>query len=137
MSIIVATPLVQYENPNAVQSLNAKLEDHFRKFNGSGGQQGIELLLVVTPSPTSQIYAPVKRYCDSIAGVASQCVTEGNLSKIHISQGGAKQFALNVLMKINSKLGGVNVSLKQLPAPLQNGTVCDSIPYLTLGLLWC
>lgn len=127
MRITATRPLVVYENPNTSETINARLDSHFRQFKAyppvkvhKPEENNIELLLVVTPSATSEIYAPVKRYCDSIAGVASQCIARANLDKPHDK---LRQLALNLLMKINSKLGGVNVSLRELPPSLRSGTV--------------
>jgi hypothetical protein len=78
----------------------------------------LDLLLVVTPAKPSQQYTPVKRYCDCV-GIASQCVAKFNVKR----KSGDKGFACNMLMKINSKLGGVNVTLRELPPWLRNGTV--------------
>jgi len=81
--------------------------------------QSLDLLMVIVPSKTSNIYVPVKRYCDCVAGIASQCL---DLSKVQL-KGTDRVFASNVLMKINSKLGGVNVSLREMPQTLKTGTV--------------
>jgi hypothetical protein len=79
----------------------------------------VDLLMVVTPGKSSVVYAPIKRYCDSVAGLASQCITKSNVT----NKGASRAFAINMLMKINSKLGGVNVSLRDLPPALKTGTV--------------
>jgi hypothetical protein len=79
----------------------------------------VDFVLVVTPAKLSQIYAPIKRYFDCVAGLASQCIAKINVES-KCSNGA---FAFNMLMKINSKLGGVNVSLKELPMALRSGTV--------------
>src|SRR5438876_352330 len=71
-------------------------------FNRRGN---IELLVIVTPARTSVVYAPIKRYCDTVAGIASQCVVKFNVRRKSQDRG----FAFNMLMKINSKLGGINV----------------------------
>jgi hypothetical protein len=86
----------------------------------------VDLLMVVTPGKSSVVYAPIKRYCDSVAGLASQCITSSNVQ----NRGGNRAFAINMLMKINSKLGGVNVSLRNLPLSLKSGTVCFFIYYI-------
>jgi eukaryotic translation initiation factor 2C len=79
----------------------------------------IELLLFVTPSRTSIVYSPIKRYCDTVAGIASQCLVKFNVKRKSQDRG----FAFNMLMKINSKLGGVNVTLREMPQVVKTGTV--------------
>lgn len=85
-----------------------------------GNKGPLELLLVITPAKSCQVYAPIKRYCDCVAGIVSQCVASINVKTKSRDRG----FAFNMLMKINSKLGGVNVSIKPMPEVLKPGTVC-------------
>lgn len=84
-------------------------------------QGPIELLLVLTPgkNKTWEGYNVIKRYCDCVAGIASQFVLASNVE----NKNADRQFAANLLMKINSKLGGVNVSIKEMPPVLKTGTV--------------
>lgn len=99
-------------------------------FNSRGGK--INLLVVITPAKSCQQYAPIKRYCDTVAGIASQCVVKFNVRR----KTQDRAFACNLLMKINAKLGGVNVSLRELPPMLKTGTVCPPSFALTVGLPW-
>jgi Piwi domain len=84
-------------------------------------QGPIELLMVITPGKNKswEGYTAIKRYCDCVAGIASQCVLAENVER----KNGDRGFAANLLMKINSKLGGVNVSIKEMPPVLKTGTV--------------
>jgi len=87
------------------------------KFNQRGR---IELLLVITSGNSSgKLYGPVKRCCDE-EGYASQCVASTNACG---RKGQTPDYAVNVLMKINAKLGGVNVSLIEVPPVLKVPTV--------------
>ena len=79
----------------------------------------IDLLMVVSPAKTSQMYVYVKRYYDTVAGIASQCINKQNVKRMAQDRG----FAFNILMKMNSKLGRINVSLRDFPPSLNNGTV--------------
>lgn len=89
---------------------------------GPGGQIG--LLIVIVPSKTSFLYTPFKRFCD-VSGVPSQCLIRPNVQR----KGEDKGFATNVLMKINSKLGGVNVSLRGLEPYLRPATGVVRTPF--------
>lgn len=119
MRFMQRDPLKQYADPGwshdeIVKRLHG---EHMPLFNR---RAKIDLLVVVTPAKSSPQYAPIKRYCDTVAGIASQCVVKSNVRRKYQD----RSFAFNLLMKINSKLGGVNVSLRDLPPMLKNGTVC-------------
>jgi hypothetical protein len=118
MRIVERKPEIAFTDLNmTAEVLKKRLHDtQLRSFSRKGP---IELLFVVTPATSSQVYAPIKRYCDCVAGIASQCVA---LSSIK-NNGRNRNFATNILMKINSKLGGVNVSIKEMPQILKPGTV--------------
>jgi hypothetical protein len=92
------------------------LNDHLKKLQTKGP---IDFLLVITPSKTSNLYGPVKCWCDR-SGFVSQCV-DGR--KALGTAGGQMSYAMNVLMKINAKLGGVNVALHNVPNVLKTPTV--------------
>lgn len=114
-------PLRRSGNPNwDADEVTRRLRDEVLP---ALGRAPIDLLMVITPSTaaskTSSVYAPIKRYCDCVAGIASQCVTLSNVESKHSN----RAFAANLLMKINSKLGGINVSLREMPLALKTGTV--------------
>lgn len=124
-------PLKQYADMNwSPDELTKRLQqDIMPGYNRRGN---IELLLVITPSKTSLVYAPIKRYCDSVAGIASQCIVKFNIKRKSQDRG----FAFNMLMKINSKLGGINVTLREMPQIVKSGTVYSHLKnFLTAGLL--
>lgn len=111
-------PLKQHADMNwSPDELTRRLQqDIMPAFNRRGN---IELLLVITPSKSSIVYAPIKRYCDTVAGIASQCIVKFNIKRKSQDQG----FVFNMLMKINSKLGGINVTLREMPPVIKIGTV--------------
>jgi hypothetical protein len=90
-----------------------------------------DLVFAVTPGGRDTIYATVKRLCDSVYGVPSQCVTGRNLGK-HTLAPDTRQpqwrydLLSNLVLKINVKSGGLNFS-----------THCESVleeaPTLILG----
>jgi hypothetical protein len=134
MTIVNREPMKQFADLNwTADEITRRLQqDIMPAFHRRGN---IELLMVVSPAKTSQMYVPVKRYCDTVAGIASQVINKFNVRRKAQDRG----FAFNMLMKINSKLGGVNVSLRDLPPALKNGTVNppSELYCLTIsGLSW-
>ena len=108
-------------NPNSIrQTLNDHLDNWYQKFRGPGRR--IELLMFITPGNQSRWeYAPVKRYCDA-KGIVSQGITAENITK----NSSDRRFALNILMKINAKLGGVNITLNSMPKVMERTVSCTS-----------
>ena len=120
MHISQRNPMKQYVDANwTADEVTRRLETEIMPaFNRRGN---IELLVIVTPARTSVVYVPIKRYCDTVAGIASQCVVKFNVRRKSQDRG----FVFNMLMKINSKLGGINVTLQEMPAMVKGGTVCS------------
>ena len=116
---MASTPNIHYSDNNlGHDEIVRRLQAEFMpSFNRNGN---IELLLFVIPQKgDSPVYHPVKQYCHSIGGIASQCVTCNNVR----TKGTNAAFATNLLLKINSKLGGVNVILKDMPGFIKKTTV--------------
>ncbi|ODQ54664.1 Piwi-domain-containing protein [Saitoella complicata NRRL Y-17804] len=67
------------------------------------------LLIFVVPSPGQEVYLAIKHVCDLKFGVASQVVVMKHVQRP------SDQYCANLLMKINVKLGGVNVVLSPDP----------------------
>ncbi|KAF9464018.1 argonaute-like protein [Collybia nuda] len=96
------TPYVKYENGQG---------DIFKHFRDAGNEirttkgEIPNLMFVVLPEHGGEIYTKVKHFGDIKAGVATQCLksTKCNRAK--------EQYWANVLLKVNVKLGGVNVIL--------------------------
>lgn len=63
-------------------------------------QKDPQLLVVVVPDKNSFTYLRIKKSCDCRWGVPSQVLQSGHVTKSN------PQYVSNVLMKINSKLGG-------------------------------
>lgn len=121
MTIVNRDPMKQFADMNwsGDEIIRRLQQDIMPAFNRRGT---IELLFVVSPAKSSQMYIPVKRYCDTVAGIASQCTNKFNVRR----KAQDRSFAFNMLMKINSKLGGVNVSIREMPLALKTGTVIMS-----------
>ena len=79
-------------------------------FNNAGNKAGArpQMMLVILPAKSSELYQRVKKNCDCRFGVMSQCV-----QSVHVAKN-APQYASNVLMKFNCKLGGTTCTLKSV-----------------------
>ncbi|KXZ43782.1 hypothetical protein GPECTOR_80g142 [Gonium pectorale] len=99
-------------------------------------KRAAQLLLVILPDKLTEEYKEIKRVSDIELGIPSQVVA-GTKAKIGYRtqgrKGGGPQYCANVAMKINSKLGGVNVTLsnglKYLPVLGGAGAV----PFIVMG----
>ncbi|GLC53161.1 Protein argonaute-3 [Pleodorina starrii] len=94
-----------------------------------------QLLLVVLPEKLVDEYKEIKRVSDIELGIPSQVIA-GSKAKVGTrpgSKGGGPQYCANVAMKINNKLGGVNVTLsgglKYLPVLGGQGAT----PFMIMG----
>lgn len=83
-------------------------------FNAAGEavQSRPDLLIFVLLSRGTDAYNHIKCICDTVLGIASQCV----LSK-HVETA-KPQYCANLSLKVNSKLGGSNVFLDPRSNPL-------------------
>ncbi|PNW83955.1 hypothetical protein CHLRE_04g214250v5 [Chlamydomonas reinhardtii] len=93
-----------------------------------------QLVLVVLPVKPSDEYREVKRVSDIELGIPSQVVVGGKARVGYREQrGGGPQYCANVAMKINNKLGGVNVQLSGglRYMPVLGGA--GSVPFMVLG----
>lgn len=75
---------------------------------GNAANMRPQMLLVVVPNRSADVYNRVKKNCDCRFGVMSQCVQAANVVK------NAPQYCSNVLMKFNCKLGGTTSALKSV-----------------------
>lgn len=101
-------PPIIFGDPNRdniqtrLQQAAEKADQHFRR--------KAQILIVVLPDNGTALYQEIKRASDSTLGIPTQCLVGGKAG-IGDQRGPKKQYLANVAMKINSKLGGVNVSL--------------------------
>ncbi|KAJ3183568.1 hypothetical protein HDU85_001997 [Gaertneriomyces sp. JEL0708] len=78
---------------------------------GNASNRKPQLLLIILPNTGVSLYAEIKRIGDTIIGIATQCIQSRHVFAAK------KQYCANVCLKINVKLGGMNVYLgnQQLP----------------------
>ncbi|CAI2189473.1 4647_t:CDS:2 [Funneliformis geosporum] len=86
---------------------------------GNTSKSHPQLILCILPNAGVPLYAEIKRVCDTIIGVATQCVQ----SKVVFQA--KKQHCANLCLKINVKLGGMNsfIEPSQIPFVSQRPTI--------------
>ncbi|XP_036143314.1 protein argonaute-2 [Monomorium pharaonis] len=76
--------------------------------------KNLKLIIVIIPNRTDITYGNVKKITEMEVGVLTQCVKIGTVERVNHST------AKNILLKINSKLNGVNHTLNIMPMCLQS-----------------
>jgi Piwi domain len=101
-------PVVLYGNFNAPQqAVHRSCDELYTKIEREKGGPP-ELLMFMIKGKGAIFYEMIKHYCDTIRGVQSQAVESFNAQK----KGGDRAFHANLLLKINTKLGGTTVALQ-------------------------
>ncbi|KAI0698193.1 argonaute-like protein [Cerioporus squamosus] len=102
MQVEESDPIISYQDPSGSieNQLRGIGRQCLQKHRGQGGPQ---LIVVVLPATAGDIYHAVKHFGDITQGVATQCL---NTLKC---KGARHQYYANVCLKINVKMGGINV----------------------------
>jgi hypothetical protein len=101
-------PVVTYGMFNApLQQVHRSCEELYNRVQKEKGGAP-EMLMFFIKGKSPIMYEHIKQYCDTIRGVQSQVVDSFNAQK----KGGDRAFHANLLLKINSKLGGTTVTLQ-------------------------
>ncbi|XP_065208062.1 protein argonaute-2-like isoform X2 [Planococcus citri] len=99
--------------PRNILTINARTEQdfvkEFRQF-----EKGVQILVVImTPFGVDDIYSKIKRAAELKVGVLTQCIKAATCDNRKMNA----MTAQNILLKINSKISGVNHSLAQNVLP--------------------
>ncbi|RDX49272.1 argonaute-like protein [Lentinus brumalis] len=94
-------PIVSYQNSSG------KIADQLREvgrqcYQKNRNQGGPQLIVVVLPDVSADMYHAVKHFGDITQGVATQCLSSTKCSRAR------PQYYANVCLKINVKMGGIN-----------------------------
>ncbi|CAG8472825.1 17354_t:CDS:2, partial [Acaulospora colombiana] len=108
VSIPNKTPPIMYSNPQG--DVEASLKKAWLRA-GNAAKAQPQLILCILPNTGVLLYAEIKRVTDTIIGVPSQCI-QGR----HMMQA-KKQYCANVCLKLNIKLGGMNVYINPAQIP--------------------
>jgi eukaryotic translation initiation factor 2C len=115
LGIDIGTPL-----PSKVMQPPTKSTTHLTEFLTSA-KNSVQLVVVILPD-RGDCYAQVKQVAELNTGVLTQCVKGSTLSRLNAA------VCSNILLKINSKLNGVNHTL----APVSR-TPCLRRPVMIVG----
>ncbi|KAI0638149.1 argonaute-like protein [Trametes polyzona] len=101
MSVTEKDPVIMWANPNdSVGGFLRQVGGECFKKNGS--KSGPDLMVVVLPEASADLYMRVKHFGDITQGVATQCLRSNKCNRAKM------QYFANVCLKINVKLGGIN-----------------------------
>ena len=106
---------IENTNPPVIHGVPDTADAIQKTFQAAGNQVQLrpQILIIILPNRSNEVYLRVKRNCDCRFGVMSQCVQATAVMK------NAPQYCSNVLMKFNCKLGGTTASVKTVsPIPL-------------------
>ena len=70
-----------------------------------------QLILCILPNTGVPLYAEIKRVSDTVIGIPTQCVQSKHIND------SKKQYCANVCLKVNMKLGGMNLYLSPAQIP--------------------
>ncbi|KAF7723040.1 Eukaryotic translation initiation factor 2C [Apophysomyces ossiformis] len=86
---------------------------------GNAAKANPQLILCILPNTGVPLYAEIKRISDTVIGIPTQCVQSKHIADAK------KQYCANVCLKVNMKLGGMNLFLSppQIPFISQRPTI--------------
>jgi len=106
LDVVERYPKIAFFQPDAAGVQTALATAAANAVKGPGGRPQI-ILCLLPDMGNKPLYEEIKRVCDTIMGVPSQCVLQKHVIKAN------KQYCANVCLKINVKLGGVNCILPE------------------------
>jgi eukaryotic translation initiation factor 2C len=112
-------PSISYGNPNG--NIEKILIDTY-VLTGNNYQSRPQLILCILPNSNIHLYSEIKRVSDTVIGIPTQCIQGKNMHNTK------RQYFVNVCLKINVKMGGMNSYL----AGKQLVWVCDR-PTIVFG----
>ncbi|KAF0507182.1 Piwi-domain-containing protein [Gigaspora margarita] len=108
MNIPNKTPPIMHANPQG--DVESALKTAWLRA-GNAAKAQPQLIVCILPNTGVPLYAEIKRVTDTIIGIASQCIQSRHMLQAK------KQYCANVCLKINVKLGGMNVFISPTQIP--------------------
>ncbi|KAI8099370.1 Piwi domain-containing protein [Halteromyces radiatus] len=108
LNVINRKPPITHANPQG--NIERILKEAWLKA-GNAAKAKPQLIFCILPNTGVPLYAEIKRICDTVTSVASQCVQSKHIADPK------KQYCANVCLKVNMKLGGINLFMdgSQIP----------------------
>jgi len=107
LAISNVNPMIIVRSKSDVAQAMREIKDTVDGDAREHGQPGCQLILVVKPTNETSDYREIKFQSDSVHGCPSQCMLSRHLERANV------MYCANLGLKINSKLGGGNVTLTQ------------------------
>ncbi|RCH92328.1 Eukaryotic translation initiation factor 2C [Rhizopus azygosporus] len=116
LNVVNRQPPIMNADPNG--NIDRTLKEAWLKA-GNAAKANPQLIFCILPNTGTQLYAEIKRISDTVIGVATQCVQSKHIADAK------KQYCANVCLKVNVKLGGMNLFLppEQIPFIAQVPTI--------------
>ncbi|KAI9272608.1 Piwi domain-containing protein [Sporodiniella umbellata] len=116
MNVVNRTPPIMSGDPQG--NIDRTLKEAWLKA-GNAAKANPQLIFCILPNTGVPLYAEIKRISDTVIGVATQCVQSKHIADAK------KQYCANVCLKVNMKLGGMNLFLPptQIPFIAQRPTI--------------
>ncbi|CAG8629736.1 19317_t:CDS:10, partial [Gigaspora margarita] len=108
MNIPNKTPPIMHANPQG--DVESALKTAWLRA-GNAAKAQPQLIVCILPNTGVPLYAEIKRVTDTVIGIASQCIQSRHMLQAK------KQYCANVCLKINVKLGGMNVFISPTQIP--------------------
>jgi hypothetical protein len=101
-------PTVVYGNANAPQqAIHRSCDALYEKISREKGGQP-QLLVFIIRGKSPILYEIVKLYADTVRGIPSQVIDGFNAQR----KGGDRAYHANLLLKVNTKIGGTTITLQ-------------------------
>ncbi|EIE85427.1 hypothetical protein G6F46_009276 [Rhizopus delemar] len=116
MNVVNRQPPVMNADPQG--NIDRTLKEAWLKA-GNAAKANPQIIFCILPNTGTPLYAEIKRISDTVIGVATQCVQSKHIADAK------KQYCANVCLKVNVKLGGMNLFLpsSQIPFISQRPTI--------------
>ncbi|KAI9314758.1 Piwi domain-containing protein [Dichotomocladium elegans] len=116
LNVVNRQPPITHGDPQG--NIDRTLKEAWLKA-GNGAKATPQLILCILPNTGVPLYAEIKRISDTVIGIPTQCVQSKHINDAK------KQYCANVCLKVNMKLGGMNLylSAQQIPFISERPTI--------------
>ncbi|CAO3652743.1 unnamed protein product [Cunninghamella echinulata] len=119
MEVVNRQPPITHADPQG--NIERTLKEAWLKA-GNAAKAQPQLVFCILPNTGVGLYAEIKRVSDTIIGVPTQCVQSKHIGEPK------KQYCANVCLKVNMKLGGINLILERTQIPF-----ISEVPTIVFG----